>query len=236
MQLADALVDQGIGQIDDDDATEGLADRAAVEAVDLALDALAEHALDVCSKLGEGIELGDPPGKLVVQRRELALLDGSQAQIEGRGRTRERRGGVVLGERDLDRGLFPRPHPDDRLLHLREDPASAELDVVALGDRAGQIAAVGRATAEVELDEVARLGGAIGDGNEWRSLPAELLELALDEIVRHRVVVARRLEHERIRAGRPSDGSARSPRSGTPRPRRAAPSSRCRAARSASGG
>ena len=28
---------------------------------------------------------------------------------------------------------------------------------------------------------------------------AELLELALDELVRHRVVVARRLEHERIR-------------------------------------
>ena len=71
--------------------------------------------------------------------------------------------------------------------------------MVALGDRAGQIAAVGRATAEVELDVVARLGGAIGDRDERRSLAAELLELALDELVRHRVVVARRLEHERIR-------------------------------------
>ncbi len=52
-----------------------LGDGAAVEAVDLLRDALADHALDVGAQLGDRVELGDAAGELVVQRRELALLD-----------------------------------------------------------------------------------------------------------------------------------------------------------------
>ncbi len=53
-------------------------------------------------------------------------------------------------------------------------------------------------TAEVELDEVAELGRATLDGDQRRALAAQLLELALDVLLGYRVVLAGRLDHERI--------------------------------------
>ena len=106
-----------------DDLAERLSDGAAVEAVDLARDALAEHALDVGAQLGERVELGDARARLVVERRagrapRRRAASGSNVAVRP---ARLRRRVVVAGTSTSIVFLLAGAHADDALLHLRED-------------------------------------------------------------------------------------------------------------------
>ena len=141
---------------------------------------LQDLGLDVGAVLGEGVELGDVLGEVVIQLGQLDVGDGLQGDLEGSGLTGQLSGVVLLGEGDVHVELLTDLVADDLILEAGDEGAGAQLQVVVLALAALESDAVDEAL-EVDLGGVAVLGGSlIGDLGLAGVALADDLDLVVD--------------------------------------------------------
>ena len=123
------------------------------------------------------------PGELVVDRRHFLLLHLDHPERELTRAPPELLPRMLVGEPHLDLPLGARLEPDDRLVHLGQDPPAADLERVPL-----LLAGLGALRTQLVVDhhEVAHAGGP-GGGDEGRALLGERRQRRLDVGVRHRM-------------------------------------------------
>ena len=105
--------------------------------------------------LGDGLVVGDVLRQLVVQLRQLGLLDALDGDLEG-GLLAGQLRNIVLGEGDDDVALVAGLHADDLLLKAGHERVRAKLDVIVLGRAAVELLTVDKA-GKIDRGVVAQL-------------------------------------------------------------------------------
>ena len=167
------LVFDELGRHRDLDGGDQRVDELVARGGTLHVDRLLGEALgEAVAQLGDRVELARHLGEVVVGVGQLALLDGGDAHRDL---------GLVAGvvaadERRAERGVLTGGERVDGLVDALQQLARSDLVRHALG--AVDLGAVDRGD-EVQLDEVARLRGAV-DGHERAEAAAQTVELGVD--------------------------------------------------------
>src|SRR5918998_900168 len=154
---------------------------------ELALDALLLGGLELLpnggAQLLEGLDLARLLGELVVEGRELALLDLLEVHPEKDRLAPQGLFGVIQREGDPELLALAGLHAEELSFEVRQELAAPDLQHVVLGLGARQGSAGHPLAPEVDDYEVALSDRAILDRREGGELAAHLLELLLDLLV-----------------------------------------------------
>ena len=183
------LLHHGIGHIALGGAHHAVHQRLAGGFPGLGIGGLLHLLLQIGAVLGQGVEVADLGGELVIQLGQLLAGDGVQLHMEHRVLALEVLGVILLGEGDVQIALLADGHAHHLLLEAGDEVARADHQRLMLGGAAGKRHAIHRAGV-VQLSLVAVFQRAVGHVHAAGHALALLLDAGVHLVGGHLVHAA----------------------------------------------